>query len=109
VTERSRGGALLVPAALLLLFAAVIRLLPARARPASISDACQQRSPAIPQMEQCLAVRAVDVGLMLDLAAAYERNGQRREAAALYARALTIDPGDAEIRTSREALDAPPR
>lgn len=102
-----RGTA--APLALLLLFVLVIRGLPGLARPASPPDHCERAAPAgVEAMERCLTLRPDDIELMMDLAAEYERAGQADRAGALYARALTVDPQDAEVRAKLETLQTPP-
>lgn len=52
----------------------------------------------IPGLEACLARSPRDVELVLDLAAAYAAAGRPAEARAQYARAVEIDPRDADAR-----------
>jgi hypothetical protein len=105
--QDARGVA--APLGLLLLFVLVIRALPAVSRPPSPSDDCDRVSVSdVSAMERCLAIRTDDVELMLDLGEAYERSGQRDRADAIYARALAVDPRDADVRARREALRARP-
>lgn len=97
------------PLGLLLLFGLVIRGLPPLVRPASPPDDCERVAPAdAPALRRCLALRPDDIELMIDLAAVYERAGQRDRAGALYARALAIDPSDAEVRLKLRAIQSEP-
>jgi predicted TPR repeat methyltransferase len=103
VNGANRGIA--APLVLLLLFVLVIRGLPGLARAAAPPDDCQRTAPTdVAAMERCLALRADDVELMIDLAAAYERAGDSDRAAAIYTRALAVDPADAELRAKLDAL-----
>lgn len=78
---------------------AVIRLLPALARPAVPTNDCESVSRTdASALERCLAVRPDDVELMLDLAGLREQAGDRPAAMALYRRALMVDPDDGEVR-----------
>ena len=88
------------PLILLVTLAVLIRVLPPLTRPAAPPDDCAARAsgPDISSMERCLALRASDVELMLDLAGAYEGAGQSDRAEALYRRALAIDPDDGELQ-----------
>lgn len=100
---------LAAPLALLLLFIVVIRVWPALVRPALPPDDCERvESADMPALERCVALRPGDIELMLDLAGAYERARQPDRAAGIYARALSIDPYDAEVRTRLEALRRTP-
>lgn len=49
-------------------------------------------------LEACLARSPQDVELLLDLGAAYAAAGRTAEASEVYARAVAIDPHDAEAR-----------
>jgi len=98
------------PLILLLVCAAVIRVLPEWTRPAAPPDDCSDSARSthgdIASMERCLALRTSDVELMIDLARAYESTGQSDRAEWLYRRALTIDPDDSELRQRLARLTA---
>lgn len=49
-------------------------------------------------LEACLARSPRDVELLLDLGAAYAASGRNAEAREAYARAVAVDPHDAEAR-----------
>ncbi len=53
---------------------------------------------ALPLLERCSRLYADDAELAGDLAAAYEAAGDSTRAEATYRRALTIDPGYADLR-----------
>lgn len=95
------------PYGALLLFVFVVRALPVMTRLEGASDDCEHVSRTdAAAMERCLAVRADDVELMIDLAASYQKIGDRDRAESLYRRALTVDPDDGEVRRRLEALPA---
>lgn len=101
-----------LPLGLLLLFAIVIDAGPRLARPASPPDDCDRLAASGPSnvdaIERCLTIHPDDIELMIDAASAYARSGQRDRAAALYTRALSVDPKDTEVRAALDALRAPP-
>jgi cytochrome c-type biogenesis protein CcmH/NrfG len=90
----------------LLLFVVVIRALPSVVRPTTPPDDCDAVAVSAEAMERCIAIRPKDIELMMDLAALYQRTGQTGRAVALYARAVAIDPRDAELRIAFERLRA---
>ena len=49
-------------------------------------------------MERCSRLVAPDVQLMADLGATYEAEQAPAKAVTVYRRALTVDPGNAELR-----------
>jgi Flp pilus assembly protein TadD len=58
------------------------------------------------ELERCVGVVPDDVELTIALGAAYESTGRRRDAEALYRRALTLDArnGDAHLRLGEVLL-----
>lgn len=65
----------------------------------TLADAPSHRPlDTLPLLERCSRLYADDAELAGDLAAAYEAAGDAARAEATYRRALTIDPGYAELR-----------
>jgi len=85
------------PALMLAAFFAALRALSfgPRPRPAVNCDAVDPRDTE--RLEQCVAARPADEGLLVDLGAAYERRGNAASAESAFRRALTIDPEDGAV------------
>ena len=89
--------------ALLLVFAAAFRGTgdgaggQAEALSEASAETCVTVSADVARLEQCLAAQPDEVGVMLDLAKAYEAAGRRDEAEGLYRRALRLDPRDGDL------------
>jgi Flp pilus assembly protein TadD len=101
VTER-----LLLPLLILVLFAIVLPAPPPDASRGVTDQHCvtladtpfHPESDAVPRLERCTRLYPDDSELAGDLAAAYEAAGDPVRAEAAYKRALTIDPGYADLR-----------
>ncbi len=57
-----------------------------------------EQPDAINQLERCRALVPLDVELLADLGAAYERGGRLADAEKTYQNALELDPGYADVR-----------
>jgi tetratricopeptide (TPR) repeat protein len=58
----------------------------------------------INQLERCRALVPLDVELLADLGAAYERSGRQADAEQTYQSALTLDPAYADVHVRLAAL-----
>src|SRR5688572_3497350 len=65
----------------------------------TFADKAPERQPdLINTLERCSALYPEDVELLADLGAQYELVGAARKAEAVYHRALSLDPGHAQLR-----------
>ena len=89
---------LVVTVAIFAVVSLVSRSAPSDAASAE-SVRCELDPPSdIPGLETCLVRFPHDIELLTELGAAYEAAGRDQDAAAIYRRAIELDPRDADLR-----------
>lgn len=63
-----------------------------------------EQPDAINQLERCRAMVPLDVELLADLGAAYDRGGRQADAEKTYQNALELDPDHADVRVRLATL-----